>query len=65
MANEEPLDEISPINAVVRIRIPKMVPEPEVDDEGNPVKAEYNEDELEEVPLEDKAASIATVSDTQ
>ena len=65
MANEEPLDEISPINAVVRIRIHKMVPEPEVDDEGNPVEAEYNEDELEEVPLEDKAASIATVSDTQ
>ena len=65
LVNEEPLDEISPINAVVRIRIPKMVPEPEIDDEGNPIEAEYNEDELEEIPFEDKAASIATVTDTQ
>ena len=63
-ALDEPLDEISKIDAVVRIRIPKMKPEPEMDDEGNPIEVEYNEDELEEIPFEDKAASIATVTDT-
>lgn len=36
-----------------------------MDEDGNPIEVEYNEEELEEIPFEDKAASIATVSDTQ
>ena len=35
-----------------------------MDDDGNPIEVEYNEDELEEIPFEDKAASIATVSES-
>jgi hypothetical protein len=50
----EPIDPTDPITAVVRVRIPKIMPEPEVDEEGQPVPVDYNEEELDEVPYEDK-----------
>lgn len=58
---EEPVDPTLPISAVVRVRIPKQQPEPEIDDEGNPIPINYNEDDLEEIPFEDKCAQIDTV----
>ena len=61
---EEPVDPIDPITAVIRVRIPKIIPEPELDDEGQPLPLEYNEDDLDEIPFEDKCASINTVERT-
>ena len=62
---EEPAetDEVKsegPICAVVRVRICKKKPEQEEDDDGNLIDVEVNEDELEEVPIEDKCHSIIT-----
>ncbi len=37
-----------------------MQPEPEMDDEGNPIPSNYNEDDLDEIPFEDKCAMIDT-----
>ena len=62
---EEPVDPTMPINAVVRVRIPKQQPEPEMDDEGNPIPMNFNEDDLDEIPFEDKCASIDTVIQQQ
>ena len=59
---DDPIDEPEPINALVRIRIPKVKPEFELDDEGNPIVEEYNEDDLEEIPFVDQCAAIETVS---
>lgn len=50
---DDPIDEPEPINALVRIRIPKVKPEVELDDEGNAIVEEYNEDDLEEIPFVD------------
>lgn len=50
---EEPVDSILPIIAVVRVRIPKLKPDPEMDDEGNPIATNFNESELEEIPFVD------------
>lgn len=49
-----------PILAVVRIRIAKKLPEPIEDDDGNMVEPEYNEDELEEMPIDDKCLAVTT-----
>ena len=62
---EEAIDPTQPICSVVRIRIPKLQPEPEMDDEGNPIPANYNEDDLEEIPFEDKCALIETTISSQ
>lgn len=47
-----------PLCALVRIRIPKQEPAQEYDDEGNAKEVDYNEEELDEVPFEDRAVSI-------
>jgi hypothetical protein len=47
----------------VRIRIPKIKPDPELDDEGNVIPINYNEEELDEIPFEDKCAIIDTAVD--
>lgn len=47
----------------MRIRIPKIKPENELDDEGNVIPFNYNEDELEEIPFEDKCAIIETTNE--
>lgn len=62
---EEPIDPIQPITALVRVRIPKVKPDPEFDEDGVEIPMEYNEDELEEVPFEDKCATVDTVAEGQ
>lgn len=47
-------DIIEPIEAVVRIRIPKMPEEIERDDEGNEIVPNIAESDLEDIPFEDK-----------
>lgn len=49
-----------PIAAVVRVKIAKRIPEPVEDEEGNMVQPEYVEDELEEMPIDDKCLSVTT-----
>ena len=46
--------------AVVRIRIAKKIPEPEEDEEGNMITPEYKEEDLEEMPIDDKALAVCT-----
>ena len=51
------------MNAIVRIRIPKKKPEteePEEDAEGNIIEKHYDEEELEEMPIDDRCHSIMT-----
>jgi len=49
-----PVESSAPITAIVRIRIPKKQPEVEKDEEGNEIVQEINEEDLEEMPIEDK-----------
>lgn len=48
---------------MVRIRIEKAKPAPELDDDGNAIPVNYNEEDLDEVPFEDKCATIETSRD--
>jgi len=50
------------IKAVVRIRIAKKAPEPVLDDEDNVIEAEVNEEDLEEMPIDDKCLAITTLA---
>jgi hypothetical protein len=54
-----------PISAVVRIRIAKKYPEAVEDEDGNPVVPEFIEEELEEIPIDDKCLSVVTNSGEQ
>lgn len=54
-----------PISAVVRVRIAKKYPEPVEDDDGNLVRPEVDEEELEEMPIDDKCLSVITNSGEQ
>lgn len=59
---EEEEAKIPDVAAVVRIRIPKQAPEPEIDDEGNQIEVDLTQidkSKLDEVPPEDKAFSMA------
>lgn len=51
---------IPDVAAIVRIRIPKKQPEPELDEEGNEIVPEkpIDEDDLDEIECEDKAFSV-------
>lgn len=62
---EEPVDPVKPFDALVRIRIPKQMPAPELDEDGEEISHEVCEDDLEEVPFEDKCATIDTIGETQ
>lgn len=53
-AEPDDVDSIAPVTAVVRLKIPKVLPEPELDDEGNEIVVEVNESDLEDIPFEDK-----------
>lgn len=58
----EPEAKIPDVAAVVRIRIPKQSPEPEIDEDGNPIEidpATIDWSKADEVPPEDKAFSMA------
>jgi len=50
---EEVKAKIPDVAAVVRIRIPKQAPDPEIDEEGNPIEIDpttINWDKCDEVP---------------
>lgn len=51
-------DTFDQIAAVVRIKIPKVPPEVEQDDEGNDIVVEVNESELEDIAFEDKCLTL-------
>ena len=55
-----PVESSGTITAVVRIRIPKKQPEVEKDEDGNEIVQEINEDDLEEMPIDDKCYQVAT-----
>ena len=59
-------DVIEAPNAIVRVKIPKVKPDPQQDEEGNDIVIEYTEaqlDELDDVPFEDKVLSFETQKD--
>lgn len=62
---EEQEEKKDPLCALVRIRIPKQEPAPEYDEDGNVKEVEIDEDQLEEVPFEDKALAVANTVNGQ
>ena len=59
-------DVIEAPSAIVRVKIPKVKPEPQQDEEGNDIIVEYTEeqlDELDDVPFEDKVLSFDVEKD--
>ena len=53
-------DTFDQIAAVVRIKIPKIPPEFEKDEEGEDIVVEVNESDLEDIAFEDKCLSLET-----
>ena len=47
-------DKIDPIEAVVKIKIPKVPKEPELDENGEEIPDNGPESDLEDIPFEDK-----------
>ena len=58
-------DTFDQIAAVVRVKIPKVPPEVEQDEEGNDIIVEVNESELEDIPFEDKCLSLQSKQEDQ
>ncbi len=50
---------------MVRLKIPKVPREPELDDDGNEIIVEVDESELEDIPFEDKCLQIVAKQDEQ
>jgi len=48
------------VTAVVRLKIPKVPVEPEMDDEGQPIEVEIEESDLEDIPTEDRCLQSMT-----
>lgn len=49
---------------MIRLKIPKIPAEPELDDEGNEIPVETPESDLEDIPFEDKCLSmVAKIED--
>jgi len=57
-------DLIEQINAVVRIKIPKVPKEPELNEDGEEVPDETPESELEDIPFEDKCLTLNAATDS-
>ena len=54
------------VTAVIRLKIPKVPLEPEIDDDGNPIPVEVDESDLEDIPFEDRCLqSMAKIDDQQ
>jgi len=49
----------------VRLKIPKVPREPEMDDDGNEIIVEVDESELEDIPFEDRCLQIVSKSEDQ
>lgn len=58
-------DTIDPIDAVIRIKIPKMPVEIEHDADGNEVIPNVDESDLEDIPFEDKCVQIVANQEGQ
>ena len=56
---------IDPVTAVVRLKIPKVPFEPEMDEDGNPIEQEVNETDLEDIPFEDRCLQSVTKMEDQ
>jgi len=56
---------MDPIAAVIRVKIPKVPREPEMDDDGNEIVVEVNESDLEDIPFEDKCLQVVTKMEDQ
>ena len=59
-------DVIEPFNAIVRVKIPKVIEEPEKDEEGKDIIVEYTEDQLDrmdDIPFNDTCLSFETAKD--
>ena len=57
---------IEPVNAVVRIKIPKIKPEVMQDDEGQDIIVEYTEDQIDEFDdqiIDDKVLTFETIKE--
>jgi hypothetical protein len=55
-----PVEPYDPIKAIARIRIGKRIPDPVEDEEGNMVPVAYVEEDLEELPIDDKCLTVMT-----
>ena len=51
------------MTAIVRLKIPKVPLEPEVDEDGNEVVVEVNESDLEDIPFEDRCIQMVSRDD--
>ena len=58
-------DVYDPVTCVVRLKIPKVPVEPELDDEGNPIPVEVNESDLDDIPFEDRCLQSLTKQEDQ
>ena len=58
-------DVIEPMQAIVRLKIPKIPREPERDEEGEEIPWEGNESDLDDIPFEDKCMSAVCRKDNQ
>ena len=56
---------IEPIDAVIRIRIPKVTQDVEHDEDGNEIPGEMKDSELEDIPFEDKCVQIIAKQEDQ
>ena len=56
---------IDPIDAVIRIRIPKVVQDVEHDEYGVEINVEVNDSDLEDIPFEDKCVQIIAKQEDQ
>jgi len=54
------------VTAVIRLKIPKVAIELEMDEDGHPIEVDVVESELEDIPFEDKCLqSVAKLDDRQ
>lgn len=54
------------MTAVIRLKIPKVAIELEMDEDGHPIEVDVVESELEDIPFEDKCLqSVAKLDDRQ
>ena len=58
-------DVIEPMQAVVRLKIPKVPREPERDEEGEEIPWDGNESDLDDIPFEDKCMSSVCRKENQ
>ena len=63
--NTDAEDVIEPMQAIVRLKIPKIPREPERDEEGEEIPWDGNESDLDDIPFEDKCMSTVCKKENQ